>query len=120
MKTMPQEIEVWYLIPALRRELAKIFIANFKMSQRQVSEILGITESAVSQYLNAKRGSELKFSEKEMEDIKKTAETIFANDGNSNEELYRLCVTLRACDSLCDFHRKQDSSISKDCDLCVV
>ena len=35
---MPQEIEVWYTIPALRRELAKSMIEDFKLSQKQVSE----------------------------------------------------------------------------------
>jgi len=119
MKSMPQEIEVWYLIPALRRELTEIFISDFGMNQREISKILEITESAVSQYLNSKRGSELKFNEKELSEIKKTAQDIIDN-GNANEELYKVCVKLRACDSLCELHKRHDCSISDDCDLCVV
>ena len=65
MNSLPQELEIWYLIPALRRELTKIFISDFKLSQKKISEILGITESAVSQYQNSKRAQDLKFAKKE-------------------------------------------------------
>ena len=119
MKIMPQEMEVWYLIPALRRELTEIFISDFNLSQREVSKILGITESAISQYLKSKRGNELKFNREEIDEIKKTAQDIIEN-GNANENLYKVCVKLRACDSLCKLHRKHDCSIAGDCDLCVV
>ena len=118
MKIIPQEIEFWYLIPAIRRELAKIFISDFGMSQRQVSETLGITESAISQYIKSKRGNELHFNRNEYEKIKETAEEIF-NKGNANENLYKLCTKLRACESLCIFHKKQDKSLPKNCDLCL-
>jgi len=119
MKIMPQELEVWYLIPALRKEITKILISDFAMTQRQVSETIGLTESAVSQYLKYKRGNELKFSKEQMEEINKTAREI-VEKGNANEELYRLCVRFRGSENLCKLHRKQDSSISKDCDLCVI
>ena len=115
---MPQEVEVWYLIPALRRELSKIFISDFKKTQKEVSEILEITESAVSQYLNEKRGKELKFNKEEIEGIKKTAEKIISDEKKSREEFYKLCIKFRACDSLCKLHKKQDSSLPKNCDLC--
>ena len=117
MKSMPQEIEVWYLIPALRKELAKILISDFDMSQRKVSQALGITESAVSQYLKSKRGSEMKFAKDEMNEIKEAAKKI-VEKGNANEELYKLCIVFRGSENLCNFHKKQDCSIAKNCDLC--
>ena len=119
MKSLPQEIEVWYLIPALRRELAKIFISDYGMSQKQVSQVLYLTESAVSQYLKSKRAKELEFSSQEIEEIKKTAIEILSNKTDINENLYKLSVKFKGCNSLCDFHKKQDNSISKDCDLCL-
>lgn len=120
MKSLPQEIEMWYLIPALRRELAKILISDFGMNQKQVSQTLGITESAVSQYLKSKRGSELKFSEEDIQKIRGVAYNI-VEKGNShaNEELYRLSMKFRGSNIICDFHKKSDSSIPKDCDLCL-
>ena len=115
---MPQEIEVWYLMPALRRELAKMLIKDYGMSQKKVSEIFRITESAVSQYLKSKRGHELRFPKGGLEEIKKTAEKISLDLGDANEQLYRLCVKFRGTNNVCDFHRKQDKTLPKDCDLC--
>lgn len=118
MKLMPQEIEVWYLIPALRRELAKIFISDFKKTQKEISKILGVTESAISQYIKSKRASKLKFSKQEIEEIKKAAKKIISDEKSSNEHFYKLCVKFRGCQSLCKLHRKQDDSLPKNCDLC--
>ena len=118
MKSMPQEIEVWYLIPAIRRELTKYFIGNHNLSQKQISEILNITESAVSQYLKAKRGSEMKFDEGEIQLIEDAARRIFENRLEANKEIYKLCVAFRGGETVCEFHKQQDSSIEKDCDLC--
>ncbi len=117
-KVMPQEIEVWYLIPALRRELAKIFIKYHNLSQKEAAEILGITEAAISQYLKSKRGKEIKFSKKELEQIKKSAKRIIKDNDNTMKELYDLCVLFRESKVICNLHRKKDRSISKHCQAC--
>ncbi|MBS3080194.1 hypothetical protein J4221_01875 [Candidatus Pacearchaeota archaeon] len=119
MKLMPQEIEVWYLIPALRREIAKIFISDFRFSQKQVAEILGITESAISQYLKDKRAHELKFNEKEMAEIRKTAKRIINDKENCNKYVYKLTMLLRGTDAVCALHKKQDKSLSENCHICM-
>jgi predicted transcriptional regulator len=59
-KRMPQcqhpvEVEYWYVLPAIRRELAKSLKDNGKLKQKEISSILGISESAVSQYLKGTR-----------------------------------------------------------------
>jgi uncharacterized protein len=118
MKSMPQEIEVWYLIPALRKEIAKILVKNSHMTQKKVSKVLGISEGAISQYFRAKRGNELKFSDDELGEIRETAEKIFEDPEHYNEELYRLCVKFRGAESVCSFHKKHDKSLPKNCDLC--
>lgn len=118
MKLLPQELEVWYLIPALRKEIAKVLISDFGMSQKKVSQTLGLTESAISQYLKSKRGSELKFSEKDIEKIKEATTNIVEN-GHTNDELYKLSLKFRGNDVMCNFHKKGDSTIPKDCDLCM-
>jgi predicted transcriptional regulator len=118
MKSMPQEIEVWYLIPAIRRELTKYFIGNHNLNQKKISEILNITESAVSQYLKAKRGSEMKFDEGEIQLIEDAARRIVSQKLEANKEIYKLCVSFRGGESVCEVHRSHDSSIEKDCDLC--
>ena len=57
----PQELEVWYILPAIRRELT-ISLKEEGLKQRQVAEILGVTEAAVSQYIKSKRAKAIKFN----------------------------------------------------------
>ena len=116
---MPQELEVWYLIPALRKELAKVFIAEYKIKQKEVAKYLGITEAAVSQYLKSKRGNEIKFSKEAMSEIKKSAKEIIEKKGDITKEIYNLCVLLRKSKVMCNFHRLRDKKISKNCDVCL-
>ena len=117
-KVMPQEIEVWYLIPALRRELTNIFIKNHNLNQKETAKILGITEAAISQYLKSKRGQEIKFSRKDSKEIEKAAEKIIKNNDSLMENLYNLCVLFRESKVICNLHRSKDSSIPKNCDAC--
>ena len=60
---MPQEIEVWYLIPALRRELANIFIKNYNLNQKETAKILGITRATLYEKLK-----NINMSEKEKDE----------------------------------------------------
>ena len=117
-RIMPQEIEVWYLIPALRRELAKIFIEENNLSQKKAAEILGITNAAISQYVNSKRGNEIKFSKEEVQKIKKAAREIIRNNDDIMKKIYALSVSLRKSKAICGIHMSHDKSIDKNCDIC--
>ena len=119
LKLMPQELEVWYLIPAIRKELSKFFIDNYNFSQKEVAGILGITESAVSQYFKSKRANELKFDNKEKNIIKKYADKIVNDKKNIRKYLFELSNKLRGTKSLCDLHHKQDSSLPHNCRICM-
>jgi predicted transcriptional regulator len=44
------------ILPFVRRELARVLVTEYHLSQKKVAEILGVTEAAVSQYLKGKRG----------------------------------------------------------------
>lgn len=115
---MPQELEVWYLLPSLRKEIAKVFVNEYKISQKEVSGIFGMTESAVSQYLKSKRANELKFSKSELEEIKKYADKIIQDKKNYHKYLFELSKKMRGTKSLCDLHKKRDPSLKSDCSLC--
>ncbi|MBS3071304.1 helix-turn-helix domain-containing protein [Candidatus Pacearchaeota archaeon] len=117
-KVMPQEIEVWYLIPALRRELARIFLVKYGLNQKKAAEILGITESAISQYLNSKRGNEIKFAKNEVKQIEKGAEKIMKDEKSALKVVYNLCLLFRESKVICSIHKKHDKKIPKDCDVC--
>lgn len=58
----PQEIEVHYILPALRRSLSRALKAQGK-SQKEIALLLNVTESAVSQYLNDKRATSVELGE---------------------------------------------------------
>ena len=117
-KLMPQEVEVWYLIPALRREIAIFLMKDYEYSQKHVAESLGMTESAVSQYVSGKRGHGIKFEKGDLEVIKKSADKIAKNKKDGLEVLYKLSKKLMGNQSVCELHKKQDSSIPKNCDVC--
>ena len=70
----PCEIVVWYVIPAIRSELAKELL-NLGMKQKDVSELMDITQPAVSQYITDKRGSGIKLDD----DVRAMVQT-FANE----------------------------------------
>ena len=58
----PCEMVVWYVIPAIRSELAKDLL-KLGMKQKTISELMDITQPAVSQYLTDKRGSGIEFND---------------------------------------------------------
>jgi len=104
--TMPQEIEVWYLIPAIRKELARTLVSDHGLNQKKVSE-----------YLNKKRASRIKFSKKESEIIKKSAEKLLEKK-NVTRVIYDLCKILRDSKTICTVHKSRDKSIPRNCDVC--
>ncbi len=114
---MPQEIEVWYIIPALRRELAKGMIEN-GLTQKQVAKNMGLTEAAVSQYLSSKRAKEVVFSKAILDEIRKSAKKIIDNEKQLVPEMMRLCNLTSVKHVMCDIHRKQDKNLPEGCDVC--
>lgn len=74
----PQEVEVLYILPAIRRDLS-ISLKEQGMEQKAIAKLLNVSEPAVSQYLTSKRASQVKFSEKMQEDIKQVAKRVMEN-----------------------------------------
>lgn len=101
---MPQELEVWYVIPALRREFAKLMISN-GMKQREAAKKLGIAESAVSHYLKSKRANTVKFNKKIEEEIKKAVGRILENKTSVMQEMQDMIRKIRRAGVLCKLHK---------------
>jgi len=81
MRRTPCEYILWNGIPTIRKELAKTLIKQYKLNQRQTAEKLGITPSAVCQYLSKKRGKTDIFDDTIIQEISISAERIMNNDG---------------------------------------
>ena len=50
---IPCELIVWYILPSIRRELAKELVHNHKLTQAEVARRFGVTDAAISQYLKS-------------------------------------------------------------------
>ena len=119
-ETMPQEIEVRYILPAIRRELARIFIQEHKLNQKEAAEVLGLTESAISQYQHSKRAKEVIFSNSVVNEIKVSADRILADRTNKQRliaEIYRVSNLTMVRQILCDIHRAQSKDL-ENCNVC--
>ncbi len=114
---MPQEIEVWYIIPAIRRELTKSMI-ELGLTQKRVAERMELTEAAVSQYLSSKRAKEVSFSNAVLNEIKKSAKRIVENKENLVSEMVRLTALTSVKHVMCDLHKKQDANLPNGCNIC--
>ena len=53
---IPCELVVWYLLPTIRKEVAKELVTAHGYTQADVARTFGVTDAAVSQYLKNKRG----------------------------------------------------------------
>jgi len=79
MYLLPQEIEVWYIIPAIRKELAKRLTKKYGLSYEMAGRALGVSKAAISQYLSNKRANKIKLTLEIKRKIAKSAKTIVDN-----------------------------------------
>ena len=110
---LPQEIETFYVIPSLRRQLA-LCLKEKGMKQKDIAQLLGIDTAAVSQYLSAKRGSKITFEGKVMEEIQASAGAI-KDHYSYLRETQRLLRVIRETNTLCQIH-KQFSPVPGNCE----
>jgi predicted transcriptional regulator len=115
---MPQEIEVWYVLPAIRKELAKALVASHGTTQKQAAELLGVTEAAISQYLTSKRGSDIVFDDKVRHEIDISAERIREDKQKLMTEMKRICRLSSIKLMVCAMHKGKDLNIDEYCCEC--
>ena len=116
---MPQELEVWYVLPAIRRELAKVLISKHHLSQRNAASAIGITESAVSHYLKSKRGNDVVFDEDVLERINQSANNIVNDKSCVIKELQSVCTFFKKTGNLCKIHKQESTNLPCNCEVCV-
>jgi predicted transcriptional regulator len=116
---LPQEIEVWELLPAIRKAFALSFVHDFKLSQKNAAELLHLTEPAVSQYLTEKRGKTILFNEAILNEIHNSAERIKENKSAVFKEIKRICDLIEVKKIVCTIHKGSNTTIPCDCDVCL-
>ncbi|HSU72785.1 MAG TPA: hypothetical protein VLJ21_02970 [Candidatus Binatia bacterium] len=112
----PQEVEVFYLLPALRKEIAVNLKAQ-KLNQKEIAVILGVTEAAVSQYFSEKRANEIKLTKEikqQVQDVSKNIRTPPQFVYETQQLLNRLLETKATC----EFHKQVNGDIPANCTMC--
>jgi predicted transcriptional regulator len=118
------EIASQYLLPTIRALTAKTLMEKHGMTQQVAATKLGLTQSAVSQYMRQLRGSNIKILEKDkviMDEIEKFASKIASNQLSSlgtMDEFCLLCKAARRRKILCELHVKYFPDL-KDCNICM-
>ena len=116
----PCEIVVWYVIPAIRSELAKELL-NLGMKQKDISKLMDITQPAVSQYITDKRGSGIKLDNEVRIMIKDFAKELYDGRATKADLISRTCL-------ICKYVKTEDvlsqlnidsSELSDDCQSCL-
>jgi len=99
-----QEVEVWYVLPALKRAIA-LKMKEMGLKQNEIAEKLHLAKSAVSQYIQNKRASKIKFSKDFDKEIEKSAGNIIKKN-NFMQEIENLCKKFKDKGCLCEIHKK--------------
>lgn len=116
----PCEIVVWYVIPTIRSELAKELL-NLGMKQKEISELLDITQPAVSQYISDKRGHGIKFNDETQNLIREFAKGLVEEKYTQRDiipHVCQICKKVKTDEILCQLH-KEKGKMPTDCDACM-
>ena len=97
---IPCEVVVWYLLPSIRKGVAKELVQVHGFSQSRVARTFGVTDAAVSQYLRNKRGEYdvvvnspgFPMVQEEMA----AAASRIANGGDFAEEICKICMVAKS------------------------
>jgi len=115
MYLLPQEIEVWYIIPAIRKELARVLTSKYELSYEKAGAILGVSKAAVSQYLSNKRANKVKLSSDVKKEIAKSANVVAENPRLALGEMQRLLKYMKDKKCSCEVCKKFNKDVLEFC-----
>jgi predicted transcriptional regulator len=111
---IPCEFMVNELLPTIRRQTT-IFLASKNHSQKEIAQMLDITDAAVSQYLSKKRGKQVSRLEKE---IKRYIQEKYDIKKSFSENVCDICMHIRKSNALCYYHKMVKKVDIKECNNC--
>ena len=115
MYLLPQEIEVWYIIPAVRKEFARLLTGKYELSFEKAGAALGVSKAAVSQYLSNKRANKVKLNAEAKREVAKSAKLIAERPKVALVEIQRILKFMRSNRCSCDVCKKFNKDVL---DLC--
>lgn len=115
MYLLPQEIEVWYIIPAVRKEIAKQLTSKYEFSYEKAGRALGISKAAVSQYISDKRANKIKLNNETKKEIEKSTKKIAENQKVALEEMQRILKFMKDSKCSCDVCKRYNKDVLDYC-----
>lgn len=121
---LPCEVAVRSLIPAVRSYLARELIQTYRLKQKDVASLLGVTQPAVSKYVRQVRGLALKIDD--VEEVQPTLKEIVVSLADGRMSKYdfvtKFCVVcdiIRRNGLMCELCKRSDPSIdTQQCPVC--
>lgn len=112
----PQEVEVWFVLPALRRQYV-LALKQEGLKQKSIANIVNLTEAAVSQYLKKKRGDAITFSKEILQDIQSSVKKIVAKKSDYRHEFQNVLKKLKHSRFICTVCNDHTNS-NDECEIC--
>lgn len=115
MLLQPQEVEVYYLLPAIRKEFA-LALKRTGRAQKEIAQILGVTEAAVSQYCHSKRGQDVAFPQELSRKVEEAAGKV-TDQQSMMREVQAILRAAKESRLTCRLH-EQMAAVPHGCDAC--
>ena len=117
------EIVAQNLLPTIRAMIAKELMEKYKFNQQDVASKLGLTQSAVSQYVRNLRGSASLIQKdqqisREIEDFAQKLASGELNSASGLEQFCSICRAARRSEIICKMHKKISPEL-KNCSICT-
>ena len=116
----PQEVEVLYILPAIRRDLS-LRLKELGLEQKAIAKLLNVSEPAISQYMSSKRAAQVQFSTAMRKEIQETAKRIAESktDAPIMHEIQRLVRRSLQEKITCGVCHGQVAGVPRGCDACM-
>jgi len=121
---MPCEVAVKCVLPVIRAMLAKELMSTNRMKQKQVADILKVSQPAISLYVRKIRGRAISLeNDEDIEELVRSVAAALAENKLSTRDMIpkycEICKTIRAKGLLCKLHKAFDPTINiETCELC--
>jgi len=109
---LSQEIETFYLLPAIRKKVVQVMIEK-KIKKKKIGELLNLTKSAISQYVSNKRVKNFKIDN---EVVLECCENIVKGKSYISE-FQKLINDLKKTGKICLLYKKNGLK-PEDCKVC--
>ena len=121
----PCEVASKSVVPAIKASIAMRLIESHSMTQKDVADLLGWSQSAVSKYTTHTRGYVLRIDDvEEVKPIITEIVTLLTNGRPKRtkilEKFCQTCMIIRRKGLMCQFCEKADPTIKVEkCNICI-